>query len=158
MPKFEICKSYEDTGMPLPTRSTENSAGYDFYAVEDAEIPSIWSTIWKMICHREVLPTLIFTHIKAKMAKNEVLFLYNRSSNPFRGLILSNGVGVVDSDYYGNQKNDGDIGFAFYNLMPWAVKITKGQKLGQGVFCTFKKTSNDSATGTRTGGYGSTGK
>ena len=156
MPKFEPCKHAER--VTLPQRSTALAAGYDFFAVEDVKIPSFWSYLWKMICRREFKPTIVHTKVKAKMAKNEVLLVFNRSSNPGRGLLLSNGVGVIDADYYGNESNDGDIGFPFYNIFPWSVKITKGQKIGQGVFVTFRKTVDDSADGIRTGGFGSTGK
>ena len=156
MPKFEACKNFED--IKLPQRSTTCSAGYDFYAAENVELPSIWSQIWRLICRKEIEPTIIHTHVKAKMKSNEVLLAFNRSSNPFRGMILANGVGVIDADYYSNPDNDGDIGFAFYNLMPWKVFISKGQKIGQGIFMTYRKTEDDSASGTREGGFGSTGK
>lgn len=111
-----------------------------------------------MIIGKDPVPTIIQTHVKAKMRANEVLMLFNRSSNPGKGLILANGVGVVDSDYYGNEKNDGDIGFAFFNISPFSVKIPKDAKIGQGVFQTFLKVDDDKAEGTRTGGFGSTGK
>ena len=71
---------------------------------------------------------------------------------------MANGVGVIDSDYYNNESNEGEICFMFYNLMPWSVKIEEGQKIGQGVFTLFRKTSDDEATATRKGGVGSTGK
>lgn len=156
MPKFEVCKNFEN--IKLPQRSTTCSAGYDFYAAEDVELPSIWSQIWRLICRKEIEPTIIHTHVKAKMKSNEVLLAFNRSSNPFRGMILANGVGVIDADYYSSPDNDGDIGFAFYNLMPWKIFISKGQKIGQGIFMTYRKTEDDSASGTREGGFGSTGK
>lgn len=156
MPTFDTCA--ETSSYCLPKRSTSCAAGYDFYAAEDIEIPSFWAYLWKMICRKEFKPTIVYTNIKAKMAKNEALLIFNRSSNPSRGLLLANGVGVVDSDYYGNEDNDGNIGFPFYNIFPWKVKISRGQKIGQGVFVTFKKTADDTAEGTRTGGFGSTGK
>ena len=157
MPRsFEVCKDYKD--ITLPKRSTAHAAGYDFYAAEEVVIPSIWSNIWNLIRKKEFLPTLVHTHVKAHMASNEVLLVFNRSSNPAKGLILANGVGVIDADYYSNPDNDGDIGFAFYNLMPWKVLISKGQKIGQGIFMTYRKTEDDSASGSREGGFGSTGK
>lgn len=159
MPKFEfISKSITKVNTFLPKRSTLNSAGYDFEALEIITIPSCWGNIFRFLTFRPVKPTVVRTYIKAKMASNEVLYLYNRSSNPKKGLIMANGVGVIDSDYYNNSSNEGEIMFLFYNIMPWSVKINIGEKIGQGVFSTFKKTLNDSATGTRTGGMGSTGK
>lgn len=66
--------------------------------------------------------------------------------------------GVIDSDYYGNEENDGEIGFTFYNLSNESVVIEKGEKLGQGIFQKFYITEDDEATGERKGGFGSTGK
>ena len=156
---FAICEGFD--GVELPKRSTEKAAGYDFVAPEDVEIPSIWSQVLKSLFTKvEIKPTCVFTNVKAKMRCNEVLFLFNRSSNPGRGLVLANGVGVCDADYFSNEKNDGNIGFAFYNFMPWTVKIEKGQKIGQGVFSTYLRTDSDAQVDkeSRTGGFGSTGK
>ena len=132
--------------MKLPKRSTKNSAGYDFYAMED------------IICKpREI--TMVKTGIKAKMEDNEVLLLFNRSSNPKKkGLIILNGVGVVDADYYGNAENDGEIAGLFYNMREEEVEIKAGDKIMQGIFVKYGITDDDAAEGERTGGFGSTGK
>ena len=45
MRKFAVAKGYEDKGVNLPKRATKNAAGYDFEAIEDVVIPSIWSSI-----------------------------------------------------------------------------------------------------------------
>lgn len=75
-----------------------------------------------------------------------------------KGLIILNGVGVVDSDYYNNSDNEGEIGFVFYNMLDEDVILEAGEKLGQGIFVKFLTTDNDVATETRIGGFGSTGK
>ena len=143
---FKVCRGYEDKKINLPKRSTAYSAGYDFECAEDTVIPP---TLNK--------PTLVPTGIKACMPTNEVLFLYNRSSNPLkRGLVLANSVGVIDSDYYGNPSNDGHIMFAFYNFSSKDILIKKGEKLGQGIFQQYLLANNDNAEGERIGGYGST--
>lgn len=103
-------------------------------------------------------PTKVNTGIKAKMEDDEVLYLYNRSSNPKMGLILANGVGVGDADYYGNPGNDGHLMFQFLNFGKEDVKIKKGEKIGQGIFAKYLVTDNDNAEGNRIGGFGSTGK
>ena len=91
--------------------------------------------------------------------KDEILILANRSSNPKKkGLILANGIGIVDCDYYNNEDNEGEIAFAFMNITDEMVVLEAGEKLGQGIFVKFETTSDDSAEGTRTGGFGSTGK
>ena len=147
---FEIAKGFENEGINLPVRKTKYSAGYDFEAAEDVTIPSF---------KKGTNPVLIKTGIKAYMQDDEVLMLYNRSSNPKKkGLILANSVGVVDKDYYGNPDNDGHIMFAFYNIKDEDVTIKKGEAIGQGVFQKYFVTDDDSAEGERMGGFGSTRK
>ena len=93
------------------------------------------------------------------MEDDEMLLLYNRSSNPGkRGLILANSVGVVDKDYYGNPDNDGHIMFAFYNIKDEDVEIKKGDAIGQAIFQKYFVTDDDNAEGKRIGGFGSTSK
>ena len=146
---FEVAKGFEDKGINLPIRKTQYSAGYDIEAAEDIIVPSF---------KKGMAPTLVKTGLKAYMLDDEVLFLYNRSSNPKKkGLILANSVGVIDKDYYGNEDNDGHIMFAFYNIKEEDIQIKKGECIGQGVFQKYFVTDNDNATGVRSGGFGSTG-
>jgi len=147
---FEVAKGFEDKGINLPIRKTKYSAGYDIEAAEDVVIPSF---------KKGINPTLIKTGIKAYMQDDEVLYLYNRSSNPKKkGLILANSVGVIDKDYYGNPDNDGHIMFAFYNIKGEDVEIKKGETVGQAVFQKYLVVDDDNAEGTRLGGFGSTNK
>ena len=145
---FEIAKGFEDAGINLPVRKTKYSAGYDVEAAEDTIIPAF---------KPGQKPVLVKTGIKAYMQDDEMLLLYNRSSNPGkRGLILANSVGVVDKDYYGNPDNDGHIMFAFYNIKDEDVEIKKGDCIGQGVFQKYLKVDEDYANGERKSGFGST--
>lgn len=98
------------------------------------------------------------TGIKADMYENEVLILANRSSNPVKkGLVLINGIGVIDADYYNNEDNEGEIAFAFMNTKLSPITIEAGEKLGQGIFLNYMITHDDNADGARLGGFGSTG-
>ena len=145
---FEIAKGFENADINLPIRSTKNSAGYDIEAAEDCVIPAFKAG---------QKPTLIKTGLKAYMQSDEVLILANRSSNPGKkGLILANSIGIVDSDYYENQDNDGHIMFAFYNVKEEDIEIKKGERIGQGMFQKYLVTDNDITGGERTGGFGST--
>ena len=145
---FEIAKGYEDKGINLPERKTKYSAGYDMEAAEDVVIPSF---------KKGNNPTFIKTGVKAYMGDNEYLMLANRSSNPKKkGLILANSVGIIDKDYYGNEDNDGNIIFAFYNIKEEDITIKKGEIVGQAIFMPFLIADNDEAEGTRKGGFGST--
>lgn len=147
---FEVAKGFEDKEINLPIRKTKYSAGYDIEAAEDIVIPSF---------KKGMNPTLIKTGIKAYMQDDEVLYLYNRSSNPKKkGFILANSVGVIDKDYYGNPDNDGHIMFAFYNIKDEDVEIKKGEVVGQAVFGKYLVTDTDNAKGERMGGFGSTSK
>lgn len=147
---FEIAKGFEDKGINLPERKTKYSAGYDVEAAEDCVIPAF---------KRGNKPTLVKTGLKAYMEDDEMLLLYNRSSNPGKkGLILANSVGVVDKDYYGNVDNDGHIMFAFFNIKDEDVEIKKGDIVGQAIFQKFLIVDNDQAAGERQGGFGSTNK
>ena len=147
---FEIAKGWEGKDVHLPVRKTKYAAGYDIEAAEDTIIPSF---------KEGMTPTLISTGIKAYMKDDEVLYLYNRSSNPKKkGLILANSVGVVDSDYYGNIDNDGHIMFAFFNIKDEDIVVKKGEAIGQGVFAKYLLTDGDNVENVRTGGFGSTDK
>ncbi|MBR6504904.1 MAG: dUTP diphosphatase [Clostridia bacterium] len=147
---FEIAKGFENKNINLPIRKTKYSAGYDMEAAEDIVIPSF---------KKGMNPTLVKTGLKAYMEDDEVLLIYNRSSNPKKkGLILANSVGVIDKDYYGNPDNDGHIMFAFYNIKEEDIEIKKGEAIGQGIFQKYLVTDDDIAQGERTGGFGSTNK
>ena len=79
MVKFEKVKRIKED-IKLPERSTLNSAGYDFFALED--IIFLPNTI-----------TRVFTGVKCELMPDQVLILANRSSNPSKkGLILTNGI------------------------------------------------------------------
>lgn len=147
---FEVAKGFEDKGINLPERKTKFSAGYDIEAAEDITIPKFVPGM---------KPTLVKTGLKAYMMDDEVLYLYNRSSNPGKkGLILANSVGVIDKDYYGNPDNDGHIMFAFFNIKDEDIEIRKGDAIGQGVFAKYLIIDDDNADGIRQGGSGSTSK
>ncbi len=147
---FEIAKGWEDKNINLPKRSTKYAAGYDMEAAEDTIIPAF---------KPGVKPTLIPTGLKAYMQDDEMLCLYNRSSNPKKkGLVLANSVGIVDKDYYGNADNDGHIMYAMWNFKDEDVKIEKGERIGQAIFQKYLIADNDSADSVRTGGFGSTDK
>ena len=144
MVKFEKVKRVEED-IKLPERSTLNSAGYDFFAIED-------------IIFNPKTITRVFTGVKCELMPNQVLILANRSSNPSKkGLVLLNGIGVIDADYYGNPDNDGEIAFEFYNMLDEVVEIKKGEKLGQGLILKFDKVEDDYTTNIRRSGWGSTG-
>ena len=145
MRRFEKISSIEKD-IKLPERSTSKSAGYDFFVPED------------VVCKAHEI-TLVKTGVKAYIPEDETLLLFNRSSNPKKkGLIILNGVGVVDADYVDNPDNEGEICGLFYNMLEEDVILKAGEKIMQGIFMKFAVTDDDNAKGERTGGFGSTVK
>ncbi len=131
----------------LPTRSDPRSAGYDFYVPKDFEL----------------LPgqkNILFTDVKAFMQPDEVLEIYIRSSLAIKqGLMLSNNVGIIDSSYYSNEGNDGNIGIALVNTSGKVIRLKEGERVAQGVFKKFLTIDEDVVQSEgRTGGFGSSGK
>lgn len=147
---FEVARGFEDKNINMPVRKTKYSAGYDVEAAEDVVIKP-----YKPGDN----PTLVPTGIKAYMQDDEYLMLCNRSSNPKKkGLVLANGVGIVDKDFYGNPDNDGAFSFAFINIKDKDCVIKKGDAIGQAIFQKYFIADDDSAEGKRLGGFGSTDK
>ena len=144
---FEIAKGYEDKDIHLPVRKTKYAAAYDIEAAEDVVIPP-----FKLGCK----PILIPTGLKAYCLEDEYYMLVSRSSGPKKGLLMSNGIGIIDRDYYGNIENDGHFYFQYYNVTDHDIIIHKGEAIGQVVFQKFLLCDDDHAEGERIGGFGST--
>jgi dUTP pyrophosphatase len=147
MRKFEVVTKYLSDDVVIPKRASSGSAGYDLASIVDCTI----------------LPNeikLIPTGLKAAMPKDEVLLLFPRSSLALKkGLMMSNSVGVIDSDYYNNKDNEGHIMVPLINILSSEVKIAKGDRIAQGVFIEYRKTNDDESESiSRLGGFGSSGK
>lgn len=178
--KFEIVSKYADAGLSLPERKTRASAGYDFQVAADTIIPSYLdlfnelaaAKITSEFCDDEFLtleqaaaltkyarckPTLVPTGIKCEVPEDMYLELSVRSSCPLKHwLILANGVGIIDADYYNNPDNEGHIFFQIINLSPFDIMLKKGDTIGQGILKKYHVTDDDAADGFRAGGFGST--
>lgn len=141
---FELVSTYTNQEL-LPKRETAQAAGYDLKVAETTSLAP-----------GEIV--LVPTGVKAYMQPGEVLYLYDRSSNPRKkGLVLINSVGVIDGDYYGNPANEGHIYAQMKNITDETVTVEAGERIVQAVFAPFLLADGDVATGTRTGGFGSTG-
>lgn len=130
----------------LPQRATKNSAGYDVYTP----------------CNIVLKPNekkMVFTDIKAYMQEDEVLYLHIRSSlGVKKGIILSNVTGVIDSDYYENEDNDGNIGLPLWNTSNETIEIKRGERVCQFVFSKYLIADNGNTDESRVGGFGHSGK
>lgn len=138
-------KAYRHKPTFLPTRATAKSAGHDFFLKEDVTI-------------KPGKAVFQYTDVKCRLNRDEVLLLFVRSSIGIKQqLMLANGTGVIDADYYGNADNDGNIGLTLYNYGTEAVTLKEGTRIMQGVVVDYRISENDAAYGNRSGGFGSTG-
>lgn len=141
---FERITGYKHVN--LPKRKTKQSAGYDIESAVDAVITPGETK-------------LIPTGLKAYMKPYEWLGIYVRSSLAIKyGIILANGVGVIDSDYYNNPDNEGHIMMALTNISEKVYNVKKGDRIAQGIFHQYYGVDGDKTDGSRIGGIGSTGK
>jgi dUTP pyrophosphatase len=130
-----------------PTYMTNKAVGADAFASEDVVIEP-WTV--------KAVPI----GIKAKFdGDNEGLFAFIRSSIPGKKeMLLANGVGVIEEDYYGNPKNDGELGFMFLNFSSKPVTIRKFERIGQLILTPILRFENAGRAGLERGASGSTGK
>lgn len=128
----------------LPQRADDRSSGYDFYLPKDLRLEPMQKTI-------------VFTDVKAYMQDDEELLIFIRSSLAIKqGLMLSNNVGKIDSSYYGNESNDGNIGIALVNTTGKTIILEAGTRFAQGTFYKYLTADNDETIHEdRKGGFGS---
>lgn len=145
---FEYVKQYEKA--TLPVYSTKDSVGCDLFCAETVVIPPFSE------CQKTVL---VHTGIKVFFPRDEAFLLLNRSSTPKYGLILANGVGLFESDYYNNPSNDGEILIQYINMLNTPVTVEVGQKIAQGTFVKIKRAKGSKVLNVnREGGIGFTGR
>ncbi len=140
---FEIVSKYENIN--IPKRGSLASAGYDFYLLEDVKIKAKGEAKIK-------------TGIKAYMLNDELLEIHIRSSLGIKGLRIKNTVGIIDSDYYNNPKNEGEIIAFLENFSDEDILLEKGDRFIQGIFKKYLTIDSEEELGKRVGGFGSTNK
>lgn len=131
----------------IPRRHTKNSAGYDFEAIETYTIKPM-----------DIIK--VPTGIKVQMNNDEMLMIVVRSSMGFKyNLRMCNQVGIIESDYYDNESNEGHMWIALQNEGKETIVIEKGDRFAQGIFVKFLKVDNEEEIeDKRKGGLGSTAK
>ena len=135
----------EISAIPLPTRATAGSAGYDFICPADITL-------------QPGEAVTIPTGIRCEMQPGWVLMIFPRSGLGFKHQVrLANTVGVIDSDYF-HAANEGHIMVRIVNGGDHAVSIAKGERFCQGVFLPHGLAEEDEVLADREGGFGSTGK
>lgn len=132
----------------IPTRATEGSAGADLYACIEAPVTIHPGELVK-----------IPTGIAIEPESSELaVFLFARSGLGVKhGICLSNGVGVVDSDYRG------EICVGLCNVSDKEYTVQPQERIAQMVvmpviFADIIETETLGDTVRGSGGFGSTGK
>src|SRR6187399_645874 len=135
-----------DPTLPLPGYGTSEAAGFDLAASHDIVI-------------QPGQIALVRTGLIIEVPAGHFLGIFARSSTPLkRGLLVANGVGVVDADYCGPKD---EIKIEVVNFTSQPVTVKKGDRLAQGVVLPFIRAEFQEvseAPGATRGGFGSTDK
>ena len=131
--------------VPLPRYESEQAAAFDLAAADDVEVGP-----------GQV--ALIPTGLVVEVPEGMFLGIFARSSTPLkRGLMVANGVGVVDPDYCG--PND-EVKIAVVNFTATSVTVSRGDRIAQGIFLPARRvtwTEADELRPASRGGFGATG-
>lgn len=133
-----------DPSLPLPARETSGAAGFDLSASADLTIPAGGIA-------------LVPTGLVVKVPDGYFLGIFARSSTPLkRGLMVANGVGVIDTDYCGPED---EVKVQVLNFTQAPVQVRRGDRLAQGIFLKYAPPEWDEGApvGKTRGGFGSTG-
>mgnify|MGYP003732103191 CR=1 FL=1 len=134
-----------DKELPLPAYQTAGSAGFDIYSRENITIAP--KTI-----------ALIPSNLIIATPPGYMLIVASRSSTPKRkGLMIANGIGIVDSDYCGSED---EVKILVYNFTNNEVLVEKGERIAQGLFVKVEQgqwEEVDEMSSKTRGGFGSTG-
>jgi dUTP pyrophosphatase len=135
-----------DKTLPLPIYETKGSVGFDLISREE------------MI----ILPgqiALIPSNIIVETPKGYMLQVASRSSSPGKkGLMPPHGIGIVDTDYCGN---DDEVMIQVYNFTEKPTTVSRGEKIAQGIFVRVETaiwSETDDMDNESRGGFGSTDK
>ena len=101
---------------------------------------------------------LLPLNIVVQIPKGYFMLLVPRSSTPIRqGLLIPNGIGVIDQDYQGDED---EVRILVYNFTNKAVVVKRGERVAQAGFVPIAEAEwievGTMATESR-GGFGSTG-
>jgi dUTP pyrophosphatase len=133
-----------DKSLPLPEHKTKGAAGFDFTAREDTAIKA-----------GEI--AIIPLNVALEVPKGYVVLLVERSSTRKFGVTMINGVGIMDSDFRGDED---EYRFLAQNFTKKTVVIEKGTRIAQGILIKHEtvKFKEVSKLGNKTrGGFGTTG-
>lgn len=134
-----------DPTIPLPSYGTDEAAGFDLTAAADVTVAP-------------GRVALVRTGLVIEVPKGHFLGIFARSSTPLkRGLLVANGVGIVDPDYSGPKD---EIMVQVLNFTDMEVHVRRGDRLAQGVVLPAPRVTWEEVADIRPvtrGGFGATG-
>ena len=134
-----------DSTVPLPAYGTEEAAGFDLAASQDVKLAP-----------GQIV--LVPTGLVIEVPSGHFLAIFARSSTPLkRGLMVANGVGVLDPDYCGPKD---EVRIQVLNISGAEVQVKRGDRLAQGVVLPAPRVSWQEVSDLREvtrGGFGGTG-
>jgi len=139
---------YRRGDVEVPVYKTKGAVAFDLVAAEECVVPGGGCAI---------MPTGLVVEIP----KGYGLGILPRGSTGKRtGLMVMNGMGLVDMDYCGI---DDEIGVIWFNTKKEDFVIAKGDRLAQAIFvridvAEFEDIGVDDVQSESRGGWGSTGK
>jgi dUTP pyrophosphatase len=129
----------------LPGYETAEAAAFDLAASEDTAV-------------QPGAVALVPTGLVIEVPPGMFLGIFARSSTPLkRGLMVANGVGVVDPDYCGPSD---EVKIAVLNFTSDVVQVRAGDRIAQGILLPAARVEWDErgpGKGVSRGGFGSTG-
>lgn len=145
--KFHPLSSIDDkTIIRMPQRATAGSAGYDIFLNENIYLTPGSERV-------------IETKLKCEIDPGWFLQIVPRSGLGFKYQVrLANTVGIIDSDYFNNEKNEGHIMIKLVNGGKEALRLEAGSAFCQAIFLPYGITRDDNPEKEiRVGGFGSSG-
>lgn len=135
-----------DPSLPLPAYQTDGAVAFDLYSREDAVIQP-----------KEV--RILPSNFIIAVPEGYFLLIANRSGTAKKkGLMVANGIGVIDQDYHGPED---EVGILAYNFTDAAVEVRRGERIAQGLFVPMERAEWEEVTSIKNesrGGFGGTGQ
>lgn len=113
--KVVLDPNLELLGIEQLVKGTDGAAAYDIRSAE----------------RKVILPgqtEKVYTGFKLDMPSDVYLEIFSRSGRTLEGMVVANGVGVIDSDYRGY------IFVLLHNRSSDIIRIQAGERIAQGIF------------------------
>jgi dUTP pyrophosphatase len=133
-----------DKTLPLPAKQTAGAAAFDLAAREEVVIAP--GTVG-----------YVPLNIAVETPPGHFLLVAARSSTHKKGLMMGNGIGIIDPDFSGDED---EVKAVCYNFTAAPVVVEKGFRIAQGIFIpapSFEWDEIDELPNKNRGGFGTTG-